>query len=110
MSVDLNCSGYINIRRGDSFRMSFLALYSDIVDLTGYTITAWSATLDGKCIGNVEVVDIDPDEGAFDLVCDDTTAWMSDIVEIVIKFVSPDGFVDSTESIKINVLEGGCSA
>lgn len=112
MSVDLNCCNLVlEIRRGDTFRMSFLALDNDkVVDLTGYTITAWASTPGGRCLGVVEVVDIIPEEGTFDLICNDTTEWVTDMIKVVIKFVSPDGLIDSTESIKIAVIKGGCTA
>jgi len=110
MSVSIDCCTLrLKIRRGDSFKLSFVALKDDeIVDLTGYEISAWSSTPGGRCLGEVSVVDRADQDGAFDLICVNTYEWVTDLIEVIVRFVSPGGEIDSTESIKIAVVNGDC--
>lgn len=106
-----DCTQRKVIRRGDSFRMSFIALDdNEPVDLTGYTITAWSSTPGGRCIGEVEIENFVPADGSFDLVCQDTTAWTSSTIKIVVRAEDPAGNIESTEDITIDMMAGGCLA
>ena len=98
----------IKFKRGDTFDRILLIPEATFADgyFLGWTVTSQIRTSTGRLIGELTPTWADPaaDTRFLQLVNEDTTKWPIGTHEVDAQFVSPTGYILSTETLLVNVL------
>lgn len=97
----------INHKRGATYQKTFMAREVDgsAVPLTGYQVSSQIRTPQGDLVADAAITITDEMYGQFDAFVEDTSAWPLGKLLQDVKYVSPEGEINYTETLEINVLE-----
>jgi len=98
----------INHKRGDTYKLD-VAL-TEIDNITPINITDWTVRSQIRqadtLIASLEFVSINPTNGEYSLVGRETINWPLGKLSSDIEYTDAGGMVCSTDSYKINVIDG----
>jgi hypothetical protein len=98
----------IKFKRGDTFDQVLIFPEETFPDgyFLGWTVTSEVRTATGRLVGELTPTWVAPEANtrSLRLVEMDTTTWPIGTHELDVQFVSPTGFVRSTETLLVDVL------